>query len=138
VTAVPAARAETRPFYGEFAWAYDYLVARPVAGECAGMVAMLARRGVGAGSVLLVVFRSETRLDPRTRRMLVAERHTLRTESGEITSAFDFVMQCWARDELEARLRPAGFEGVEYADTYEGMPAGAGDRIVAAASRGAW
>jgi hypothetical protein len=26
-----------RPFYHEFAWAYDALIARPVADECAGM-----------------------------------------------------------------------------------------------------
>jgi len=42
-----------RPFYGEFAWAYDYLIERPVAGECAGMVAALARRGIGPGASLL-------------------------------------------------------------------------------------
>src|SRR5713101_5225825 len=42
-----------RPFYGEFAWAYDYLIERPVAGECAGMVATLARRGIGPGATLL-------------------------------------------------------------------------------------
>jgi SAM-dependent methyltransferase len=42
-----------RPFYGEFAWAYDYLVERPVAAECAGMVATLARRGIGPGATLL-------------------------------------------------------------------------------------
>lgn len=42
-----------RPFYGEFAWAYDYLVERPVAAECAGMAATLARRGIGPGAALL-------------------------------------------------------------------------------------
>lgn len=34
-----------RPFYHEFAWAYDLLVPRPVADECAGLAAWLARRG---------------------------------------------------------------------------------------------
>ena len=42
-----------RPFYGEFAWAYDYLIERPVADECAGMAAALARRGIGPGASLL-------------------------------------------------------------------------------------
>jgi SAM-dependent methyltransferase len=42
-----------RPFYGEFAWAYDDLVERPVADECAGMAAALARRGIGPGAALL-------------------------------------------------------------------------------------
>ncbi|HUP36782.1 MAG TPA: hypothetical protein VNC82_15215 [Candidatus Limnocylindria bacterium] len=39
-----AAAVTPRPFYGEFAWAYDYLVERPVAEECAGMADALARR----------------------------------------------------------------------------------------------
>lgn len=42
-----------RPFYNEFAWAYDQLVVRPVADECVGMVATLARRGIGPGARLL-------------------------------------------------------------------------------------
>jgi hypothetical protein len=47
-------------------------------------------------------------------------------------------MQCWTREELDAGLRAAGFESVEYSATYEGArPIGAGDRIVAAASLGA-
>jgi SAM-dependent methyltransferase len=42
-----------RPFYGEFAWAYDNLVERPVVEECAAMAATLSRRGVGPGAALL-------------------------------------------------------------------------------------
>jgi len=48
-----AAAVTPRPFYGEFAWAYDYLVERPVAEECAGMADALARRGIGPGAALL-------------------------------------------------------------------------------------
>ncbi|HET9853480.1 MAG TPA: methyltransferase domain-containing protein [Methylomirabilota bacterium] len=255
----PAAAVTPRPFYGEFAWAYDYLIARPVAEECAGMAAALARRGIGPGASLLdagcgtgryavelarrgfvvtgvdrspellaearrrpvdagarvrfdcgdllalpgaagfdaivcrgvlndlvetaeraavfgvfaralrpggallldvrdwdasvsgktaqpvserrvttphgsLVFRSVTRLDPATRRLLVAECHTLTTPSGEVTARHDFVMRCWSRDELEGLLRAAGFEGMEYAGTYGSAPLGVGDRIVVAAS----
>lgn len=251
-----------RPFYGEFAWAYDYLIERPVADECAGMAAALARRGIGPGASLLdagcgtgryavelarrgfavtgidrspallaearrravdavarvrfepgdllappdgaafdaivcrgvlndlvepaeraavfvafarilrpggallldvrdwdatvagktarpvserrvatprgrLVFRSVTRLDPATRRLLIAERHTLTTESGETTASHDFVMRCWSRDELDGLLGAAGFEAMEYRGTYEGAPLGVGDRIVVAATRGA-
>ena len=259
----PAPAAVTpRPFYGEFAWAYDYLIARPVAEECAGMAAALARRGIGPGASLLdagcgtgryaielarggfvvtgidrspellaealrrpveaaarvrfeagdlltlpggagfdaivcrgvlndlvepadpaaafgafaralrsggallfdvrdwdasvagktaqpvserrvatprgpLVFRAVTRLDPATRRLLIAERHTLTTASGEVTVSHDFVMRGWSRDELEGLLRAAGFEASEYAGTYEGAPLGVGDRIVVVASRGA-
>ncbi len=42
-----------RPFYHEFAWAYDALIARPVADECAGIATWLARRGVGPGAAVL-------------------------------------------------------------------------------------
>jgi SAM-dependent methyltransferase len=256
----PASPTDLRPFYGEFAWAYDDLVDRPVAEECAGMVAALARRGIGPGASLLdagcgtgryagelarrgfvvtgvdrapallaearrrpretgarvrfergdllalpagsdydaivcrgvlndlvepaerarvfgvfagalrprgallldvrdweataarktaeavtekrvstprggLVFRSVTRLDPATRRLLIAERHTLTTARGERTARFDFVMRCWTRDELEDRLRAAGFEAMEYAGTYGGAPPGVGDRLVAVATR---
>jgi len=266
MTSVPsgdvAATMAPRPFYGEFAWAYDYLIARPVAEECAGMPVTLARRDIGPGASLLdagcgtgryavelarrgfavtgvdrspallaearrrpveatarvrfesgdllalpagagfdaivcrgvlndlvetaeraavfaafaralrpvgallfdvrdwdasvagktaqpvserrvttprgpLVFRSVTRLDPATRRLLISERHTLTTESGDVTASYDFVMRGWSRDELEGRLRAAGFEALEFAGTYEGAPLGVGDRIVVAASLGA-
>ena len=254
-----------RPFHGEFAWAFDYLVERPVATECLGMAATLARRGIGPGATLLdagcgtgryavelarrgfvvtgadrspalleeaaasartagsalpvkferadilasaagsgydvvlcrgmlndlvsaeeraavfaafaralrprgallldvrdwdatvarktaepvtekrvdtprgrLVFRSVSRLDPATRRLLVSERHTLTAPTGETTAAHELVMRCWTREELDGGLRAAGFESVEYSTTYESAPAvGAGDRIVAAASLGA-
>lgn len=45
--------ATSRPFYGAFAWAYDYLIARPVAAECAGIAATLARRGLAPDAALL-------------------------------------------------------------------------------------
>ena len=83
------------------------------------------------------MFRSVIRPDPATRRLCIAECHTLTTPSGEVTAGHDFVMGCWSRDELEGRLRAAGFEAMEYAGTYEGAPLGVGDRIVVAASRGA-
>jgi SAM-dependent methyltransferase len=254
-----------RPFYGEFAWAYDYLVERPVADECAGIAATLARREIGPGATLLdagcgtgryavelarrgfvvtgvdrspallaeaeararaadgaarvrfecrdllalpagsgydavvcrgvlndfvdpddraavlgvfaralrpraallldvrdwdatvarrtaqpvherrvatprgpLAFRSEARLDPATRRLLLSERHTLTTPSGETTATCEFVMRCWSREELDGALRAAGFEAVEYSAAYEGPDArGTGDRLVAAATRGA-
>jgi ubiquinone/menaquinone biosynthesis C-methylase UbiE len=260
MTGQDSAETAPRPFYGEFAWAYDYLIERPVAEECAGMAAALARRGVGPGASLLdagcgtgryavelarhgflvtgidrssallaearrrpvdasarvrfepgdllalpggaafdaivcrgvlndlvepaeraavfaafarvlrpggtllldvrdweasvaaktarpvsercvvtprgrLVFRSVTRLDPATRRLLVAERHTLTTESGDVTARHDFVMRCWSREELDGLLRAAGFEAMEYRGTYDGAPLGEGDRIVVAASR---
>ena len=84
-----------------------------------------------------LVFRSVTRLDPATHRLVVAECHALTTASGEVTACHDFVMRCWSRDELEGLLGAVGFERAEYAGTYEGAALGVGDRIVVAASRGA-
>ena len=42
-----------RPFYSEFAWAYDLLIDRPVQRECAAIVAWLVERGVVPGSTLV-------------------------------------------------------------------------------------
>jgi len=42
-----------RPFYHDFAWAYDDLIERPVAAESAGVARMLARRGIEPGAALL-------------------------------------------------------------------------------------
>ena len=42
-----------RPFYAEYAWAFDLLVDRPVRKECAAMAAWLVERGVLPGARLL-------------------------------------------------------------------------------------
>ena len=43
----------SRPFYGEYAWAFDLLIDRPVRKECAAITAWLIARGVPPGSRLL-------------------------------------------------------------------------------------
>jgi len=81
-------------------------------------------------------FRSVTRVDPGTRRLLVEERHTLRAGGVESVSAYDFQMRCWTREELVARLARAGFEGPEFYGAYDcAKPPGAGDRLVCVAVR---
>jgi SAM-dependent methyltransferase len=42
-----------RPFYGEFAWAFDLLVDRPVRKECAEIAAWLVERSVRPGATML-------------------------------------------------------------------------------------
>jgi SAM-dependent methyltransferase len=42
-----------RPFYGSFAWAFDLLVERPVASECAHIATALSARGVAGDARLL-------------------------------------------------------------------------------------
>jgi hypothetical protein len=43
----------SRPFYSEYAWAFDLIIDRPVRKECAAMVAWLIERDVLPGSSLL-------------------------------------------------------------------------------------
>ncbi|HEX5706682.1 MAG TPA: class I SAM-dependent methyltransferase [Pyrinomonadaceae bacterium] len=43
----------SRPFYGEFAWAYELLVGSSVGGRCDFLVELLARRGVARGARVL-------------------------------------------------------------------------------------
>lgn len=42
-----------RPFYGEYAWAFDLLIDRPVEQDCRTIAAWLAERSVVPGAVLL-------------------------------------------------------------------------------------
>jgi 2-polyprenyl-3-methyl-5-hydroxy-6-metoxy-1,4-benzoquinol methylase len=42
-----------RPFYTEYAWAFDLLIDRPVRKECAVIAAWLVERGVMPGSEIL-------------------------------------------------------------------------------------
>lgn len=83
-----------------------------------------------------LTFRSETRLDHATRRLLITERHVL-TSPGRTTSAdYDFVMRGWTRDELDALVAAAGFTAVEYQASFDPTsPVGSTDRLVVVASR---
>lgn len=42
-----------RPFYAEYAWAYDLLIDRPVQKECGALVDWLNARGVFPGAAVL-------------------------------------------------------------------------------------
>ena len=47
------AKQSIRPFYGEYAWAFDLLIDRPVGQECAAISAWLSERGVLPGMTIL-------------------------------------------------------------------------------------
>lgn len=47
------AEQSSRPFYGEYAWAFDLLIDRPVGQECAAITAWFSERGVHPGATLL-------------------------------------------------------------------------------------
>lgn len=84
-----------------------------------------------------LTFRSVTRLEHQTRRLLVSEHHTLRNQGVETISTYDFSMRCWTREELHECLTQAGFEAIEYFGAYEKQSdsANESDRIVSVASK---
>ncbi|HEX8922160.1 MAG TPA: class I SAM-dependent methyltransferase [Pyrinomonadaceae bacterium] len=83
-----------------------------------------------------LTFRSVTRLDSETRRLLVEEQHTLQEPGGEKISAYNFSMRCWTQAELQAHLTQSGFEALEYFGGYERhIRVGASDRLVCVASK---
>jgi len=83
-----------------------------------------------------LTFTSETTLDPEQRQLVVAERHTLRDESAERSSDYQFVMRCWTRGELESHLERAGFGAIAYFGAYDPeIHIGATDRLVVVAQR---
>src|SRR6476469_5670439 len=49
----PVTEVTRRPFYAEYAWAFDLLIDRPVRKECAAIVAWLIARGVLPGAEIL-------------------------------------------------------------------------------------
>lgn len=83
-----------------------------------------------------LTFRSVTRLNHQTSRLLVHERHTLLKDNIETVSVYDFQMQCWTQSELRQRLTRAGFESINYFGAYDqARSVGASDRIVCVATR---
>jgi SAM-dependent methyltransferase len=42
-----------RPFYGEYAWAYNLIIVRPVSRQCAFVAELLVQRGVTSGARIL-------------------------------------------------------------------------------------
>ena len=83
-----------------------------------------------------LTFHSQTRLEPATRRMLISERHVLAAGSESHTQTYEFVMGCWTRDELCARLTDAGFGTMVFHAGYTALASEPPDRIVTVARRG--
>ena len=77
-----------------------------------------------------------TALDPEARRLIVTERHTLEVDDHERSSDYQFVMQCWTRDELQSWLCEAGFGAITCFGAYDpAVAAGDTDRLVTLAQR---
>ncbi len=126
------AEQSSRPFYGEYAWAFDLLLDRPVRQECAAITAVF-RKSVRTDRGTLT-FTSTTELDPERQQLLLSETHTLVNEAGERSSDYRFVMRCWTRTELESIFERSGFGSVAYFGAYDpAVHAGATDRLVVVA-----
>jgi len=81
-----------------------------------------------------LTFTSVTELNPQERQLLVKERHTLSDRGQERFSDYDFVMQCWTRDELDSHLTRSGFAAPTYFGAFDiEVAAGTTDRLVAVA-----
>jgi SAM-dependent methyltransferase len=81
-----------------------------------------------------LTFTSVTELDRQNRRLLLSERHVLIEESQERSSDYQFVMQCWTREELECGLAKGGFDSVAYFGAYDAaVEVGSTDRLVVVA-----
>jgi hypothetical protein len=84
-----------------------------------------------------LTFRSTTRLEPETRRLIVSEQHTLRNEGAETISTYDFSMRCWTLEELRGHLAAEGFGAIEYYGAYDReVLESASDRLVCIAAKG--
>ncbi len=49
----PVGNLTSRPFYGEYAWAYDHIISRPIPQQCACVTDLWATRGVVSGARIL-------------------------------------------------------------------------------------
>lgn len=78
-----------------------------------------------------LTFTSITTLDETRRRLLVAERHALDRDGTTRAADYQFVMQCWTREEVHSALNLAGFGPVAFFGAYDaGVAAGSTDRLV--------
>ena len=81
-----------------------------------------------------LTFTSITDVDHDNRRLLLSERHTLIDEGQERSSDYQFVMQCWTREELQSGLAQSGFGKVAYFGAYDAaVGVGSTDWLVAVA-----
>jgi len=79
-----------------------------------------------------LTFHSVTQLDNKTRRMLVNERHAIKKDDEDLVSEYNFIMQCWAKEELHNNLVNARFGSIAYFGDYDrNIHIGSTDRILA-------
>jgi ubiquinone/menaquinone biosynthesis C-methylase UbiE len=84
-----------------------------------------------------LTFTGITDLDEDNRRLISHETHTLMRDGELVAQArYDFVMQCWTREELHQYMSDVGFEEVAlYGDFDKNKPVGTTDRIILVAKK---
>jgi hypothetical protein len=84
-----------------------------------------------------LTFTSITDLDEEHRRLISHETHLLMRDGQLVAEArYDFVMQCWTREELHHYLSDAEFEPVScYGDFDRATPVGSTDRMILIAKK---
>src|SRR5438067_1982086 len=102
-----------RPLYHRFAWAFDLVVPDASAGRVRKRAAPVTERTAPTRRGRLT-FRSDTRLDPARRRLVLREEIRLTSPQRETVTKNRFVMGCWTTAELRRRLRRAGFARVRF------------------------
>jgi len=65
-----------------------------------------------------LIFHSATRLQPKTRSLLISETHILQSFSDRDVATFNFEMKCWTQEELAEYLDDAGFQEIQYFGDY--------------------
>jgi 2-polyprenyl-3-methyl-5-hydroxy-6-metoxy-1,4-benzoquinol methylase len=83
-----------------------------------------------------LTFESITEVDRENLLLRLSETHTLSDDSGVHSSAYQFVMRCWTREELASGLERAGFGRITCFGAFDPLVSpGAADRLVVVASR---
>ena len=81
-----------------------------------------------------LTYTSVTELDAERRLLLISERHELIGPGDARVSAYQFVMRCWEREELDMLFTRHGFGNIQYFGAYDhSVEPGATDRLVAVA-----
>jgi SAM-dependent methyltransferase len=132
-----------RPFYAEYAWAFDLLIDRPVEKECGVIAAWLVGRKILPGTGVLDAGCGTGRYSRELARRgyivhgvdLSPELIEVAKEAGdERVSDYQFVMRCWEREELGMLFAHHGFGNIQYFGAYDhSVELGATDRLVAVA-----
>ena len=136
---------ELRPFYHRFAWAYDLLQTENVSARLDFIEASLAKLGVSRNARVLdagcgtgryagkpvndqtvdlpdgrLRFRSNTRIDHESLRMIVHERFDVQQNGNSVSTENVFVMRPWTTEEVAGFLHSSSLQQIGTGAGYGG------------------